>query len=118
MKKGGKRDKQKLVRTRAEVSGSKEASPASTLPGLEPSIGASGSHDQEDHSAGVERREICQRDLHPGVEVVLLSGPSRRQGSDVDGKEPDRSTDPPDPPPVAPSTSRRGEPEGMWKMLI
>ena len=113
MTKKGKKDKRKLTSVGAEVSGSGGASSTSSL--LRPVV--MGGHDREEHRTDDKGREVSQRNPHPDVEVAVQSGLSR-EGSDVDGKKPDRLTDPPDPPLSIPPTSHRGGSESTWERLM
>ena len=110
MKKGGKKHKRKLDRLRAEVRGPEGTS---SLLRPVPHVKVGGDHDREDHGAGVEEREVSQKNPHPDVGVAEQSPPSRKE-SDVDGKKTDR---PIELDPSASSTSHRGEPEGTWRSI-
>ena len=115
--KGGKKDKRKSTRMGADFSGSEGASSTTSLPRSVLHIGVGGGNDREGRGTDVEGREVSQKNLRPDVEIAIHNGTSRK-GSDVDGKKPDRSVDPPHPSLSAPSTSHGGEPEGAWIGLI
>ena len=117
MKKGGEKDKGKVDRLRAEVSGSEGATSTSLLWRPESHVRVGGSHDREDHGADTERKEIIQGNPDPDVEVAARSGPSQ-EGSDIDGRKTDGHVDPPHPSPSTPSTLYGGEPEGTWRELF